>query len=55
MGARSFQQVPRRTVNGTTMEPKRWKLARAAVWTAILAAAAAFWLAVGAGVLAWLR
>ena len=38
-----------------TIEKKRWKLARAGVWSLIVIAAAAFWLAVGAGVLAWLR
>jgi hypothetical protein len=42
-------------VNDATMEPKRWKLVRAAIWVAIVLAAAVFWTAVGAGVLAWLR
>lgn len=36
-------------------EPKRWKLARAAVWASLVFSAAVFWLAIGASVVAWLR
>jgi hypothetical protein len=53
--ARTFQQGARRTMSGAAAEPKRWKLARAAVWGAILLGTAFFWLAVAAGSLAWLR
>jgi hypothetical protein len=42
-------------MSGAATEPTRWKLARAAVWGAILLAAALFWLAVVAGSLVWLR
>jgi hypothetical protein len=42
-------------MSGAAVEPKRWKLARAAVWGAILLGTALFWLAVAAGSLTWLR
>lgn len=42
-------------MSGTATEPKRWKLARAALWGAIFLGTALFWLAVAAGFLAWLR
>jgi hypothetical protein len=42
-------------MSSTATEPKRWKLARAAVWGAILLATALFWLAISAGFLAWFR
>ncbi len=42
-------------MNDATMEPKRWKLARAAIWAAIVLAAVVFWTVVGSVVLAWLR
>jgi hypothetical protein len=42
-------------VNGATMESKRWKLARAAMWGAVLLATAFFWSVVAAVVLTWIR
>lgn len=37
------------------LEPKRWKLARALVWSSIVLSAAVFWLVVGTSVVEWLR
>jgi len=42
-------------VSDKVIEPKRWSLARAMVWSSIVLAAAAFWSVVGAAILAWLR
>jgi hypothetical protein len=42
-------------MSGAAAEPKRWKLARAVVWGAILLGTALFWLAIAAGSLTWLR
>ena len=42
-------------MSSTATEPKRLKLARAAVWGAILLGTVLFWLAISAGFLAWFR
>lgn len=36
-------------------EKKRWRVARVAVWTAILGGSLLFWVAVVVAVLGWLR
>jgi len=42
-------------VSDDAIEPKRWKMARAVVWSSIVLTAATFWSAVGTAILAWLR